>query len=156
MFWLQMFMQGAVEGSTLWLLAVHKLSSPHSESHKCWGILQWDTITLARSRRYLSLICFPDTRTHTNTRAQMHRPFHPAHRYEGGRWWMAHISWVERQERVKWTVLVLGSMYAHTLLYFYRGQRKNLGYSPAPFLCVLSWFTCFLKGKSIADMGCTW
>lgn len=79
--------------------------------------------TCGLCKRYLSLICF-NTSTHTHT--YTHCPFRASHGYGGGRWWMAQISWVERQERVKWTVLVLGSMYAHILLYFYHGKWKKI------------------------------
>lgn len=51
---------------------------------------------------------------------------------------MAHFSWVERQERVKWAVLVLGSMYAHTLLYSSRGRRINIWVGLRLRPCVLS------------------
>lgn len=107
----------AVEGSTLWLLTGHKLTSSQW-SRKCWRVPQQDHDT--RKISSLNLISYTFTHMHT------HCPFWAVHRYEGGRWWMAPISWMERQERVKWTVLVLRSMYAHTLFYFFpRGHKKK-------------------------------
>lgn len=129
-----MFMKRSVEGSTLWL---YTNSTP--QGHNLIDSSgSYNRIRTCRLRgRYLSLICF-HTNTHSITLSYTRCPSLATRGYEGGRWWMARISWEERQERVKWTVLVLRSMYAHTLLYFYRGQLKNLGYSTSPFLCVLS------------------
>lgn len=49
-------------------------------------------------------------------------PPHFLCRYSARWWWMVRISRPLRPQRVKLAVLVPGSMYAHKLLYFYRGQ----------------------------------